>query len=493
MKKKLLLCALISTLAFGKVSDREIKSLTTPDRVETSIGVLNFEDGAPTKDTAEKLYYQMDLMNATQSFLRGMKGASMHSMLDGMESLGVDENNEAILFENLMDSNSIFLTANTSTMYLMSNISLEDGPVVLEVPEGLLGAINNAWFEHKVDIGPLGPYKGKAGKYIILPPNYDGEVPSGYAVVRSNTNRLWTFLRGNVSKGLEVEAKRIKENYKVYNYRDIDSQKEMVFVNGSGVEFNTIHPTDGSYFTHLNDLIQQESIDIVGPELKGLFSSIGIEKGREFNPDERMLEIYDEAARIGMGMARSIVWYPRQEEAKVYEGSNSNWMRGYVDNDVFFTTKSGGKDTDAETMFFTSYTGISPAMAIKIPGKGSDYGIAYLDSDDEIFRGDETYKIHLPKDVPVENFWAVTLYDTQTRSMLKTSQKFPTVDSNGEIKGNKDGSYDIYIGPEAPKGKEDNWLETNPDKSFFVILRMYSPKREWIEKEWKPSEVEKLR
>jgi len=129
-------------------------------------------------------------------------------------------------------------------------------------------------------------------------------------------------------------------------------------------------------------------------------------------------------------------------------------------------------------------------MAVSVPGRGSDYGIAFLDADKEPFDGAKTYRLHLPPDVPVNDFWAVTVYDTQTRSQLQTGQRFPTVGSDdSNLRANGDGSFDVYFAPEAPDGYEHNWLETIPGKSWFAALRMYGPEQSWIDKTWRPSEI----
>lgn len=133
-------------------------------------------------------------------------------------------------------------------------------------------------------------------------------------------------------------------------------------------------------------------------------------------------------------------------------------------------------------------------MATTHVGAGSDYALAVLDANKKAFDGAKTYKLHLPPNVQVNDFWAVTIYDTQTRSMLQTSQPFPTVGSQSKgFQKNADGSYDVYFGPKAPEGKEDNWLQTVPGKIWFTILRMYGPLEAWVDKSWRPGEIEMMK
>jgi hypothetical protein len=149
---------------------------------------------------------------------------------------------------------------------------------------------------------------------------------------------------------------------------------------------------------------------------------------------------------------------------------------------------------DARVLYYFNAGGVTPAMAASSPGRGSDYALAVLDAEGRAFDGARTYRLHLPKDVPVEDFWAVTLYDTQTRSQLQTGQPFPTIGSQTPgMTQNADGSYDVYFAPEPPEGREGNWLQTVPGKSWFTILRMYGPLEAWIDKSWRPGEIEAVR
>jgi hypothetical protein len=480
--------------ASAEVSKEVLDSISTPNEVETSIGTLKFLDGAPYPETAKKVYDYLDTARAMDTFLKGMPGASLKALIDGAHSIGAVAAHEVMIFDKLMGAESLFLTGNSSTVYAIPDLDLKrDGPTVVEVPDGLLGAANDAWFRFINNLPT-------AGKYLYLPPGYDGPVPDGFAVYRPKTYRIWVFLRSSVKKGdVEAAASLVMDNVKVYPLSKFADQPKMKWVSASGKAFNTIHPNNSEFYHHLDEVIQYEPLEMLDTETRGLFASIGIEKGKKFAPDERMKKILADGVALGNAASRSIVWYPRYEKnmkgVRVYPDTGSNWLMGYTGRNVFFNGEDGmTMNTDARVMFHYPYTAVTPAMAAPRLGKGSDYAIAYVDSEKRVFDGAKTYKLLLPVDPPVANFWAVTVYDTQTRSMLQTNQKFPSVDTNSEgIKQNSDGSLTVYFGPKAPKGYENNWIETIPGKSWFVILRMYGPLQPWIDQAWRPGEVEMVK
>jgi len=481
----------------AQVSKEVLDSISTPNQVETSIGTLKFLDGAPYPETAERVYDYLDTMRGVDAFLKGMPGASLQALIHGNHDVGAVECHQVMITDKLMDSASLFLTANTSTMYVIPTLNLKrDGATVVEAPMGMLGAFNDAWFRYMQDIGPAGPDKGKGGKYLVLPPDYEGDIPEGYFAVKSKTYNVWVFMRASIAKGLDAAAKNVKENLRIYPLSKKDNPPIMEFISGSGVAFNTIHANNYLFYEHLNEWIQQEHIDMLDTETRGLFASIGIEKGKPFRPDERMKKILTDAVAIANAAARSIVWHPRTDGTmkgiKVYPGTDSAWLMAWVDKNVFFNGKDGKTmNSDARVMFHYPYTAVTPAMAVTKAGAGSDYGLAYVDSKKMPFDGSKTYKLNIPANPPAKDFWALTMYDNQTRSMLQTSQAFPTVGSQTEgLKQNEDGSYDIYFAPKPPKGYENNWLETVPGKGWFVGLRLYGPLEPWIEKTWRPGEIE---
>jgi len=484
------LIVLSGQFAAADVSKKELKSISTPDKVKTSLGVLKFFDGVPTNDTVQKVYDNLDRMRGVQVFLNTLPGASMYRIRAGNAKIGVDKSNKVAIFSQEMDSKSLFLTGNTSTLYSFVLLDTEnDGPIVLEIPPGMLGFVNDAWFRYVGDMGIAGPDKGKGGKFLVLPPGYEGDVPNGYFVMRPKTFWTWGLVRGSTAKGLEAAVENIESKLRIYPLAKAGNPPKTEFIDASNKSYNTVSPNDFGFYEDLNQVIQKEPIDSLDPETRGLVASIGIVKGKPFKPDARMKKILTEAVAIGNATARAIVFQPREKGAYIYD-RNSAWVMGFVNKDVFFEV-DGARNLDARTMFFYPYTAVTPAMAVTVPGKGSDYGMAYRDSKKRALNGSKTYKLHLPPNVPVNNFWAVTTYDTQTRSQLQVSNPYPTVGSQTKgFKKNADGSYDVYFGPKPPEGKKSNWLETIPGKSWFIILRMYGPLEPWINKTWRPGEIE---
>jgi hypothetical protein len=483
-----------TTAAWADKTSEMLKSISIPDKVETSIGTLEFFDGVPNNATIDKLYDNLDRMRAVDVYLNNQGAASLIAMRKGNAGIGADTSNKVTISEQLLKPDSLYLTGNTSTLYALSYLNLNtDGALVIELPPGMLGFLDDAWFRFIDNLGVIGPDKGKGGKYLLLPPDYNGEEPEGFFIIKSPTYNNLLFLRGSIAHGLAPAVENIKSNLRIYPLTKAVSPPATEFINMSGKRYSTIVTQDISFFEDLNELVQVEPLEAIGPELRGQLAAIGIIKGKPFNPDNRMKKLLTEAAILGNATARAITYQPRIDGVLIYPDTNSSWTMAYANKNTSFEA-DGAIGLDARVLFYFNATGVTPAMATTIPGAGSDYALAYLDANKKVFDGSKTYRLHLPTNVPVNNFWAVTLYDTQTRSLLQTSQEFPTVGSQDKgIRKNTDGSYDLYFAPEPPEGKEDNWLQTVPGKSWFTILRMYGPLEPWINKSWRPGEIEKAK
>jgi hypothetical protein len=462
-------------------------SITTRDKVETSIGTLKFFDGFPDASTAAKLYDNLDFQRGTQAYLTALPIVSLEGARRSILTFG-PPNQTVLITEQLMDSKSLFLTPNTTTPYSILWLDLKDGPLVLEIPSFVLGPIDDALFKWDIDVGFTGPDKGKGGKYLLLPPGYTGSVPDGYFVVKCRTFGHILFFRTFLKDGSPIPGvENVKKNLKVYGLSQAANPPAMNFVNISGKSFNTIGPSDFSAFEFTDHMIQAEPVDVMTPDMLGLFASVGIQKGKTFSPDARMKKILGDAAAVGDATSRTITFRNRDKAAYFYP--NSAWCTAFVGGSYLFE-ENGVRLLDAQTFFFFYATGITPAMSMKLaPGEGSAYAVCFVDSKGDPLDGKKTYQIHLPPHIPAKDFWSFTVYDNQTRSLLQTDQQFPAVGS--ENKGlivNADNSVDVYFGPKAPVGKENNWVQTVPGKGWNTLLRLYGPLDPWFDKTWQPGE-----
>ncbi len=529
VSRLLVTLALAAPIAVSaQVSRETLESLSTPDRVDTRIGTMEFRDGAPNQSTAEKVYDNLDFTYAFRAFTDTERGVSIRALNKGLQQAGVKDN-EVIVFSKLMDSKSLFLTANADTVYAISAVDLTQGPMVIEVPPNILGAVDDYWFRWVIDTGAPGPDRGLGGKYLIVPPGYDGPLPEGgFFVAHSRTIKVIWFGRMFIAdkKDPKPAVDAIHKNLKIYPYERggvgtpvaeylagkvqlgrVTAPPETVFHEGSGVAMNTVPPNDFSYFEMLNDVVQQEPATALDAELMGPLAAIGIIKGKPFAPDERMKNIMTEAVKVANATARTLFMSPRDPSWYYYP--DSAWMNYLFQTGYEFETPipmitpegakpfpaTGYRTMDARTNFFYGITGITPGMAMRVPGIGSQYLFALVDSNKEYFDGAKTYKVTLPKDIPEANFWSFTLYDNQTRSMLATPQNYPRAGSQSfpspAAEVNADGTTTIYFGPTQPKGvKRGNWIQTMPGKGWFTILRLYSPLEPFFTKEWQPGEIE---
>ena len=511
------------------MSDTTPQSIQTPDTVETRLGTLSFRDGAPSADTAAKVYDHLDFSRGVEAFLGSFKGASLAALHKGFLEIGVQDN-DFLLFSELMDSQSLFLTGNSDTIYLWGFVDLSDGPMVIDVPKlslpsALLGTVDDMWFQWITDFGAPGPDRSEGGKYLIVGPGYDGPLPdSGFHVSHARTNIVTVvgraFMIDNDPTGPVAE---IKQSFRVYPYTagaegtavasflvgeaplaGMPEIPQTRFVEGTGRAFNTIPSNDYSYWETIDEVVQTQPGAAGDPEVLGQLAAVGIVKGKPFAPDERMRAILEDAIAVGNAAARTLLFAPRNEEdVAYYEGSswwNPLFTGGYEFLDpppqitadgVVAAESDGARKLNSRIAFFYLATVITPAMCMHLTGIGSQYLLSTRDSEGEYLDGAKTYKLSLPAGIPFERFWSVMLYDNQTRSMLQTGQPMPRLGSqSGTVAENDDGSIDIYFGPESPAGVEDNWLQTVPGKGFIPLLRFYSPKASFFDKSWQPSEIE---
>ncbi|MEN8760675.1 MAG: DUF1254 domain-containing protein [Desulfobacterales bacterium] len=459
-----------------------------PAKIKTNFGTLKFEGGAfPTAESTQKIYDELDLQRATQAYMDFFPALSVYGIVKSqVRDFGFKSASDIGVMADFMKPSENYLTGNDVTVYAVATLDLKlDGPTVMEVPPGMLGTANDAAFKYLTDFGPTGPDKGKGGKYLFLPPGYEGEEPNGYFIFHSPSYRIWGMMRGfgKVGNG-EQAVSWFKQRLKVYPLAAGPRKNTVANVSGKGI--NTLPPEDASVFKMLSEIIQYEPTDLFSKELLGRLATLGIAKGKAFNPDQRMQRIFDQAAKQGAAMSRAIVYASREPDIKYWP--NRHWEKMFVRNTTFVS--NGVNDIDARTLWHYQAIVVSPNLLSTTPGVGTAYLTAFRDKAGAYLLGGKNYRLRVPANPPVKRFWAVTAYDALSRSLLDSGGNI-TVGSTRDPKVNADGSVDIYFGPSLPKGaSEKNWVKTEPKKGFFAVFRFYGPMEGYIEKTWVMNDFE---
>lgn len=368
-----------------------------PEKIKTRFGKLKFPDGYPTEDTVKKVYDELDLQRATQLYLDMYPALSAHGLLKGwVRDLDMRDSSHISVTADRLDSSALVLTGNTESLYAFIVFDLKkDGPTVFEVPPGVMGPLDDHNFLFVADIGPTGKDQGKGGKYLLLPPGYDGAVPDGYLVVRSPTYANFSFIRANAKLvGFGENALEFyRKNAKVYPLKTGPCAPRVK--NVTGIPWNSLVPEDSSAFQWMHEIIDYEPAEAFGKELLGRLASVGIVKGKPFAPDARMQQIFAKAAEQGIAMSRVIAFESRQPEARIYP--NRMWESPFIGNSSSFDPQ-GYFNLEARTTFHFTADGITPAMAMQMPeGKGSRYQTTYKDKDGNYLDGGDLQTEYAPQ------------------------------------------------------------------------------------------------
>ena len=459
------------------------------ETLATRSGDFEFVNGYPTDDAVRRLR-ELQLFNrAIEVYLTQLMPVSEMAMRQGLRSFGATEPTQVVLWEQLMDAKTLLLTANTETVYAISHLALKnDGPTVIEAPPRMLGFIQDGLQRYLADIGPLGADRGAGGKFLVLPPDFDGDVPDGYFEVRSPTYSVTFAVRGFQVDGSTDAAVELMKQIKVYPLADEASPPAMEFLNGSGHDIDTLFPDNVGFFTLLAMIVDEEPAEVFAPLERWLMQAIGIEKGTPFVPDGATEAVLDEAARLGGAMARANTYASPTPE--VYFYPDRKWQGAQAGLSYTFL-KDGVPQIDARNYLYYMAAGNSPAMMDKNIGQGSQYLWAYRDADGAFLDGAKNYRLHVPPDIPIQNFWSVVVYDALSRSELQNGQPLPSVSGYTDPVINADGSVDITFAPQQP-ADAGNWIATVPGRGWFPIFRFYGPTEAYFDKTWQLDDITAL-
>jgi hypothetical protein len=461
------------------------------------LSAVSLPEGLPSRESARELVDELLFQRAVQVYIAALPAVNMLSMRDGSEAAFGAGYNVLPVWKDRMNAVCKVTTPNADVIYAMSYLDLAaDGPLVVSAPPMVLGMLTDFWQRALTDVGPAGPDLGKGGLYLILPPGYDGPVPGGYHVVRSPTFNVFLFWRAVLTPGKDgpqtAAGVEIIEKTRVFPLRGRELDREpMRFPNASGVAVDMLYPRDATFFDKLATFVEQEPAGMVDQTTRGLMASIGIIKGKPFDPPERVRKILDAAARTAPQMIVSLVLEEALPNAPLYDTGAWRAPFGGVD-DTFHAASY--LDLDVRAAFFLWAYSSSPAMVVPSVGGGAKYPFAIKDFGGNVLSGGSSYRLHVPAGVPAALYWAVTLYNADDATMIDNGQPFPSRNSLDTLAYNADGSCDLTFGPQLPDGTAQvNWIRTIPGRAFFVLFRLYGPTAGYYDQTWRPGEIEPLR
>jgi hypothetical protein len=432
---------------------------------------------------------------AVEAVIWGMPAVNYDLMLQAMVREAKGAFNQIAYWSRLPDWKIQTLTPNPDAIYLTPfTNTAEAGPMVLEIPpadEGsITGTVMDVWQCALEDVGPAGVDKGEGGKYLILPPGYEGRVAAGYIRLPSDTYEGYALLRSIPQSGSEADVARAVaygKRIKLYPLSQAAKQPATAFVDAADVVYDSTIPYDLRFFESLDRIVQAEPWLERDKAMIDQLKSLGIEKGKPFKPDARTRDLLDDAAREAR--AWLVARYEASFSSPFYEGGH--WSlpgsRELLEGQASFFARPDIYPVDVRGVTF-SYAYFTP----KHLGGGSSYLLSISDKDGGLLDGGTTYRLKVPANAPVRQYWSATVYDRDTHAPIRNARWPSRSSQTPGLQKNADGSVDIYFGPEAPDGKESNWVPTSADGGFEVLLRFYGPEKPLFEKTWRLPDIEKL-
>jgi len=474
-----------------------LAGLTATAVAEAPTDPLGGKPPAGIKSSVEDLDYQVKYQRAFEAVLWSMPAVGMYAYWHAAEDWNAGSNT-IIAWSKPATPYLEGVTGNSQTPYILSQTDLSKGPVVLEVPAAtdkatLYGQVVDHWQISIADVGPSGLDKGKGGKILFTPPGYKGKVPAGYIEVKSPSYRITFAFRSIKSpKGTTEDAYAYSKTLKMYYLSELPNPAPTKFVDPAGKRFSALPHFDKRWFEDLHAIFSLENARETDTYMMGMLESLGIEKGRPYNPDAKTKKAMSQAVADAyfymqekfMEMRPSIAWWPDRHWA---DSMYTDQDRGFRFEKHDDTHQSMQIDPRAVHYFYGIYW---PNKLSKQPA--TQYLMAMADKDGNELKPGKTYKLTLPKDMPVKQFWSLIVYDLETYSFIYSPQMRPglsSLDDGKTMKKNEDGGVTLYFGPKAPKGLESNWIPTSGKKPF-PVMRFYGGTKAFWDMSWKMQDVE---
>jgi len=458
----------------------------------TAIVLTSITMSAYAVTPSTDLSQRMTERRAVEAVVWGMPAVNYDRMLQAALATGAHPN-QIVYWSHPFGWKNQTLTPNPNTIYLMPFIDTKKtGPMVLEIPPAdggaIVGSLDDAWQMPIEDLGVAGVDKGKGGKYLILPPGYEGKVPDGYIPMHSPTFQTYALLRSNIKDDNETGiAKAVKyaKQIKLYPLSEAAKIPPTTFVDAINVLFDATIPYDLRFFESLNRIVQAEPWLTRDKRMIETLKSIGIEKGKAFNPDKQAQQILQEA------ITEAHAWMDARYDAGFSTPYNKGKHWGlpvfpkFLDEAMNGYSSPENYPVDARGVTYTFVF-----FAPKHLGEGQFYFFAIKDKSGNDLDGRNTYRLRIPANAPVQQYWSVVIYDRETHALIRDMPSSSRASNMPDLQKNADGSVDVWFGPKAPEGKESNWIPTSAKGRFEALFRFYGPEKPLFDKTWVLPDIE---
>ena len=457
-----------------------------PDALPGRLGEVRKDGELPRREDLGLVFDELDYQMACQAYLWALPLVSyaqwqkVHRETFGATSY------DLVRYLSYADRLGL-ITANATTPYILAFVDLsETGPLVVEVPPGATaGGFSDFWQREFAILGEMGPDQGRGGRHLILPPGAADVDDAGDLYVHRSTgmNVMFGF------RTLEPDPERsdaLVHGVRISPFDGRDAAATRI-VSPDGRPWSGDQPRGLDYWVRLHDIYQREVVDERDRLYLGMLHQLGIDKGRPFAPDDRLTTILEAATEAGELMAQANAFAKRFPAAQYWP--DRQWDL------VVQLDRSDQRATDYDQLleraaWFYEAVSFSAAMKSQTPGKGQAYLASYTDASGAWLDGARRYTLYVPADPPAQRFWSATVYDADTRCLIDNEQQRGDRGSrDADVAMNEDGSVDLWFGPEAPEGRESNWVQTIPGRHWFSYFRFYGPLEAYFDRSWKLGDI----
>jgi hypothetical protein len=447
------------------------------------LGDVHYDGELPRRDDLPLVFDELDYQLACQVYLWALplvsyaQWKSVHYDVFGATS------SDLVHYVTYRDRLGL-ITANATTPYILNFFDLsETGPLVIDLPPGpTAGGVSDFWQREIGALGEMGPDQGNGGKTVIVPPDTDAPtLPEGAFVLKSsNVNIMFGFRTLDPDP---ARSKALVDAVKIYPLAESESPKPTRIVTPDGRPWSGDQPRGLEYWQRLHDIYQSEVVDERDRFYLAMMRQLGIEKGKAFEPDQRVMSILTQASAAGELMAQANTFAKRFPGASWWP--DRRWDLAIMLDDSSQRAATYDQLLERASWFYEAVS-FSKAMKSQTPGQGQAYLSSYVDADGEWLDGSKNYTLHIPPDVPAKLFWSVTVYDVDTRCLIDNEQQRGDRGSRDtELAVNADGTVDLFFGPSVAKGRESNWVQTIRGHRWFSYFRLYGPTEPYLDHSWK--------